>query len=826
MPLPSFFTNFGNSSPNDVVDGSAGDAEAQGAQTSIPKANTTVSLKEFLQSPEYLFDMTARNHGKSASTTSQDKRPSISSTWKRPQEEAEPSAGTNGDGDASRGATATKKAKSEAKGQTKGGQGEGEDDQETCSTNQERTFKMTRWEPSDFYSFLKKADVEFDKIQVQTDTDSAADYLECMKRSMRPISTSKEEAVQHEVECRVYHLSSILSSTPGVLGESFLGRKSMAPKPPPSVGADTQVDFIFTNDRNGEKYRKIKPLEGTGIVPWEKKVSWKFPGGSTTSPRFDYARLGRDVKLYDFLPSRRTVDSLADEPKDAKPGKEAMLNPREGEDKQLITSLPAPAIASIATAEGGEANSLNPANSNVAGKYEMHHDVFPVRQIVSYMLSYRTRYGILSTGYRFDFIKLVVDPYENLEVQIAGPLWAVGKLNERAVNPKDNESAYYKSIHRYGTEGTVSILDETWSTKIGDYPFMEGLVRFCLAATGMDTQEDTCDGADSSSRKVQSTQSKAKSQSTGMTREKTSQGHKPRSHMTTMPSWCGKFARSAKTRRPGPKDVTDTEYSALCEGNQNFSFKDNNEMKDYVSMMKREYKCDWSEAAKDPKWGAGLTKFGPLTLAELESSNELIGIGSGRIGEAFRADLPDIKLACKLLRRSEWGDKPYQKRVQELMDEMETYWKLRECQGVCIPRFLFAGHITEASYWIIPEHGEMIAFATTYEGICLPEYNLIDPNFCLEEDVRSQARLDLKMIHDKDIVHCDLVPRNLVYDNQSNRIKFIDFGNALSKTDCESADSSWQEYCDKDVAMLENSLSEIPHPPNDPGQECSPTRSP
>lgn len=317
-----------------------------------------------------------------------------------------------------------------------------------------------------------------------------------------------------------------------------------------------------------------------------------------------------------------------------------MLYPREGEDKQLITSLQAPGIASIATAEGREVTSLNPADSNVAGKYEMLHDVFPVRQIVSYLLSYKTRCGILSTGYQFDFIKLVVDPYENLEVQIAGLLWAVGKLNERAVNPNDNESAYYKSIHRYRTEGTVSILDETCSTKIGDYAFMEGLVRFCLAATGMDTQEGTGAGADSSSRKVQSTQSKPKSQSTGMTREKTSQGHKPRSHMANMPSWCGEFARSAKTWRPGPKDVTVTEYNALCEGNQNFLFKDN-EMKDYVSMMKREYNCDWSEAAKDPKWGEGLTKFGPLTLAELESSSELIGIGSGRIGEAFPADLPD-----------------------------------------------------------------------------------------------------------------------------------------------------------------------------------------
>mmetsp|Transcript_29419 Transcript_29419/g.43425 ORF Transcript_29419/g.43425 Transcript_29419/m.43425 type:complete len:182 (+) Transcript_29419:1170-1715(+) len=139
------------------------------------------------------------------------------------------------------------------------------------------------------------------------------------------------------------------------------------PRPPASVGTDTQVDFIFVNNRNGEKPRKSKPLGGTGIVPRELKVSWNFPCGSTTSSRADYARLGRDVKLYDFLPSRPTVDSLADEIKDTLPERRLMQNPHEGEDEQLITSLQAPAIATTTTAEGGEANSFNPANSNVPG---------------------------------------------------------------------------------------------------------------------------------------------------------------------------------------------------------------------------------------------------------------------------------------------------------------------------------------------------------------------------------------------------------------------------------------------------------------------------
>ena len=58
----------------------------------------------------------------------------------------------------------------------------------------------------------------------------------------------------------------------------------------------------------------------------------------------------------------------------------------------------------------------------------MKDEVFPVRQIASYMLSYKARYGILSTGYRFDFIKLEVED-GGLVAHIAGPLWGVGSLN-------------------------------------------------------------------------------------------------------------------------------------------------------------------------------------------------------------------------------------------------------------------------------------------------------------------------------------------------------------------------------------------------------------
>ena len=56
---------------------------------------------------------------------------------------------------------------------------------------------------------------------------------------------------------------------------------------------------------------------------------------------------------------------------------------------------------------------------------------------------------------------------------------------------------------------------------------------------------------------------------------------------------------------------------------------------------------------------------------------------------------------------------------------MQVYEILRHLQGTVIPRFLYAGSIANASYWVIPERGEILAFATTYEGRSLEDMGIL-----------------------------------------------------------------------------------------------------
>ena len=199
--------------------------------------------------------------------------------------------------------------------------------------------------------------------------------------------------------------------------------------------------------------------------------------------------------------------------------------------------------------------------------------------------------------------------------------------------------------------------------------------------------------------------------------------------------------------------------------------------------MKNKHQCDWPEPnsittvleeGEESSWKPKLTRFGPLTLAEFEGANPQ-PIGSGRIGEAVRAKLGTLDIACKLLCRSSWNDEQYNMRIDELKHETEVYHILLHLQGTVIPRFLYAGSIVNASYWLVPERGEILAFATTYEGRSLedmgPEYS---KGFRLETSVHDPAFADLEKVHDAGVAHGDyFVSRNLVCDGE--KIKFIDF---------------------------------------------------
>ena len=173
-------------------------------------------------------------------------------------------------------------------------------------------------------------------------------------------------------------LSYLLSSALEDDEECFLGAKTRATDFLPSrLGPDNQVDMVFARKWAHRSLRNA-------VVPIENKVSWNFPGGSLTSNVQDYARLGRDVRLYDLVPEL-PVASLADGKSDETQGR-TIKNRSEGE-------FDDGGMPDVSTAGAQQARRIQKQLQDA--QYVMSHKVFPVRQIVSYMLSLRARYGIL-----------------------------------------------------------------------------------------------------------------------------------------------------------------------------------------------------------------------------------------------------------------------------------------------------------------------------------------------------------------------------------------------------------------------------------------------
>ncbi|KAL3926112.1 MAG: hypothetical protein SGBAC_013598, partial [Bacillariaceae sp.] len=126
-----------------------------------------------------------------------------------------------------------------------------------------------------------------------------------------------------------------------------------------------------------------------------------------------------------------------------------------------------------------------------------------------------------------------------------------------------------------------------------------------------------------------------------------------------------------------------------------------------------------------------------------------------------------------------------------------------------IPRSLYVGSIVNASYWVIPERGEMIAFATTYEGRSLEDMvaSQVAKGFRLEAGAYNQAFAGLKAVHEAGVVHGDLILCNLVFDGE--KITFIDFGNALLRSEYGSDMKSFEKDKEKDPRQLRSMLNSI-----------------
>ena len=345
---------------------------------SSPGVQQQETLLSFIEQRNGLFDMTALDHGKSEATTSQAGRVDVGGKRDR-----------DGGGD---GANARKKKKNRT---SQGNSGQNEDNTGARKTY---SFVMQEWDRNDFFGLLDKEgeqDIEkLGSIEIQKNK-FARRFKKTMERSMDTCRFPTEGAIYVELWNRFSNFteavgppsSSVVGQTPSPVVEGtdsfFLGLKKEAGKSqlPTDIGPDKQVDNIFSIKRCG--------THRFGVVPMESKVPWNFPGGSVTCEDEDFGRLGRDVRLWDFQDAIE-VDSLADG-HDSQSGK--ILNPEAGEDEDEVEGKPQLHNGTNDQPIASDEGSAKPPGKK-KGKYRIKNSAFPVRRLVSYMLSFKARYGI------------------------------------------------------------------------------------------------------------------------------------------------------------------------------------------------------------------------------------------------------------------------------------------------------------------------------------------------------------------------------------------------------------------------------------------------
>ena len=781
--------------------------------TSLPK-----TVGEALRAYS-LFSMTALEHGESINTTSQKKRPAVdsgrlenqkkSSRQQQQQHHLDTTAAEETSAPTTTAATT-------------------DDPQKKAAA---KKFTMKEWDDAEFAKFLALADDEVKRllpIALSSKTQKSVAKYFSDSSSMEDGMIQKESDLDFYLNQKFAELQKLLSEEGTGLGTIGLFQSSVKAKRdifPDVIATGGAVDFLLARKDVG--YLK------SGVVCWENKVSWNFPGGSLTSRTEDYARLGRDVKLHELV-GGSSVPSAAD---DVDNGTAAETNQDifNDPDDRLPEDIPVLAHqdrdATIAAVVGAGATAAP------IGQYEMKHDCFPPRQLVAYMLGFKTKFGVLSTGYRIDFCKLVTKTNETngqkeLELHVAGPFWAVNALNPTVVAKTVGKSRYYAEIgvQSYGREERMVIIGSrsNWSTDILSYKCLEGIVRFFLAATQL--QDDTADEASglqaTGTVVVDSTDdlpSNCVADTTMSPNNADGALRYPRSYLTNqeLPSFYRKYAGLEKIRLlssppEGPMTLAACdfmEYANICRNPKSpLAFKSKSDAGKYIAKMEENIE-DWSQwdyfgrnvddlSMIDPDWCIGLTRFGPLTLSELESDDPSPPqvVGQGRIGLAVRKTTPDLDIVCKILRQDGWSPDEHAIKVEELKSEMAIYHHLLELQGTAIPRFVYAGLLVDASHWVDPASGERHGLATTWEGDSLDKGSIK-----LSPQLMNDALDVLDQIHRCGVLHGDMELRNIVCNNNGS-IKFVDFGNAHCKKDEleDGRSKNWERLCQAECDELKD----------------------
>ena len=191
----------------------------------------------------------------------------------------------------------------------------------------------------------------------------------------------------------------------------------------------------------------------------------------------------------------------------------------------------------------------------------------------------------------------------------------------------------------------------------------------------------------------------------------------------------------------------------------------------------------------------------PPVFTYEESCRQLEGdavrVGSGRVGEVWRARIEGWDVAIKLLScTNKWRDESeprFEELELEMEREVEAYVALSALQGDKIPRLLWHGPML---------HGLYKAVATEYSGVAL-EKLMLERKTMLSVAQADACVAALDAVHAAGVFHGDVHARNIVVDDVG-KVRILDFTNARFRAECNGEE--WTKATQEEKRVMRTLL--------------------
>jgi serine/threonine protein kinase len=152
-------------------------------------------------------------------------------------------------------------------------------------------------------------------------------------------------------------------------------------------------------------------------------------------------------------------------------------------------------------------------------------------------------------------------------------------------------------------------------------------------------------------------------------------------------------------------------------------------------------------------------------------------IGKGASGDVYLCEYKQMKCVGKCFYFRDYiNQKGF---IYDVYSELIIYRDLKELDSVSDIIGYSYDEVEEYFCIIMKYHSDKSLYDILKDPVNENDKKLITLEMCM----------GLKDIHDRNIIHCDIKPQNIIYHRETNKIKFIDFGASVKLTDkCETVE--------------------------------------